>query len=234
MKKTTVATWMIAQIAVAMPLLAADWTGDAELGYILLDGNSESETLNGKLDINRESAPWRNNFHFEATNSSSSDERTAEKYLVSGQLDYKLNLKSYLFSTIAYEEDKFSGFEYQALIAGGYGREFINNETVQLSGEIGPGYRVDKFDAGNDEEDAVLYVREKFSWAFSSTASLSQEISVEKGKDNTLSRFQVAVKSALSETLAMKVGYAIKYTEEVPVGIKHADTETTLTVAYSF
>ncbi|MDD9818686.1 MAG: DUF481 domain-containing protein [Gammaproteobacteria bacterium] len=212
----------------------ADWSGDMELGYLALDGNSDSQTLNAKFDVTNDVEPLRHNIHLEAANSSQDGQRTAEKYLLSSQLDYVINDASYAFLFGSYEDDQFSGFDFQSTVASGYGYRLIKTGAMLLALEGGPGYRINEREEGSREEDIIVRLAQEYSWDFAETASLEQSLNAERGEDNTITRFQVAVKSQLVGNLALKVGYGIKYTESVPADRKHADTETAVTLVYRF
>jgi putative salt-induced outer membrane protein len=224
--------------------LAAEWLGEAELGYVMKDGNSDSSTLNSKLKLSRESAPWKHTLRLEASNSSSATTdattgeettiRSAEKYVAEAKTDYKFTKKSYMFALANYQEDKFSGFAYEGTLAAGYGREVIKNDTLALSFEAGPGYHVVELDNGIDEEDAIIRLGQELSWKISETAKFKQSLTVEDGEENTVSEFKASLTSNLVKDFALKLGYAAKYTQEVPLDKKHADTETTITLVYSF
>jgi len=212
----------------------ADWSGDMELGYLALDGNSDSQTLNAKFDVTNDIEPLRHNIHLEAANSSQDGQRTAEKYLLSSQLDYVVSDASYAFLFGSYEDDQFSGFDFQSTAASGYGYRLIKTGAMLLALEGGPGYRINEREEGPREEDLIVRLAQEYSWDFTETAGLEQSLNAERGENNTITRFQVAVKSQLVGNLALKVGYGIKYTENVPADRKHADTETAVTLVYRF
>lgn len=213
------------------------WSGDLEFGYVGTSGNTEETNIKGKADINREREEWRYKLLFDAVNSEANGDRSAEKYVLSNRLAYQFNENDFAFGYAAYDEDKFSGFEYQATIAAGYGRRLINEETMHWDVEIGPGYRFTKVDddsTGEDSEELIVRLYTNYVWDFSETATFSQSVNVESGEDNTISKSVTALKVKVAGDFSLKLSYTVKYTEEVPNENKHADTETAVTVAYSF
>lgn len=226
---------MLAGVALASNMaVAAEWSGSAELGLLAKSGNTESETLNGKLNLVRDSQPWRNSFRLEASNTSADDVRTGEKYVAETKADYKLTESSYFFGQVLYEDDRFSGFDYQASATFGYGNEVIKTEEINLFLEIGPGYRVSELESGVTDEEAVVRLAERFNWALSKTAKLEQSLAVLAGDELTTTEFKVSVTSNLTEAFALKVGYGLKYSDTVPAANKHADQETSVALVYSF
>lgn len=224
----------------AHPELAKIWSGDMEAGYVSTSGNTEETSVKGRLDVNRETAEWRYNVHFDSLNNESDGERTAEKYFASNRLGYQFDERNYVFGYASYDEDHFSGFDFQATVSAGYGRRLLNTETMQWDLEVGPGYRFSKVDAegtpedGDESEEAILRVFSKYEWSFTETSKFSQELSSEAGDDNTISKSITALQVRVIGALALKLSYTVKYTEEVPSDKEHADTETAVTLLYSF
>lgn len=226
----------------ALPSLAQDpgtspWSGDLELGYVSTSGNTDTKNIKALADINREVEQWRYNISFDALNSSKDDKRSAERYFLSNKLDYKYSERSYLFGYASYTDDRFSGYDYQAVIAGGWGYRILDQPTMTWDAEVGPGYRISKVskeEEGSDEREAILRAYTKYQWQLSDSATFSQELQMEKGGENTITKSVTALRTTIVGALAMKLAYTIKYTQHVPEGIKHADTETSVTLVYTF
>lgn len=213
------------------------WSGDMEFGYVDTSGNTEESTIKSRAEVNREKDQWRYKILFDSLNSEASGERSAEKYFLANRLARHYSETDFIFGYASYDDDRFSGFDYQATVAAGWGRRLINDETMQWDVEIGPGYRYNKVDdetTSEDSEELILRGFTQYSWDFSDTANFSQSLNVEAGEDNTISKSVTALKVQVIGALALKLSYTIKYTEEVPVNRKHADTETAVTVVYSF
>ena len=231
---------ILSSLAVSVPVLAGGIKGEAELGFVSTTGNTETETINAKLQLNKETEYWAHEANFGVLSNSQEDqdtgqdETTAEKYTASFKSDRKLDDRSYLYGLATYEDDRFSGFDYQATAGVGYGYKIINNDERKLAVEIGPGYRINAVEDGDDEKEVTLRLGETYDWKFSPTGEFNQFLNVEGGEDNTITRFGVGVKAALNTSLALKVGTVYKYTEEVPADKDHADTETSATITYSF
>jgi putative salt-induced outer membrane protein len=225
--------------------LAEAIKGEAELGFVSTSGNTETENINAKLKLLKETDNWRHEGNIAALSSSSEDQdtgeasTTAEKYTADAKSERKLSERAYVYGLATYEDDRFSGFDYQATVGAGYGYEVIATENKTLALEIGPGYRYSAVENGEDEDEATLRLGEEFEWQFSDTAKFNQYLVVEGGDDNTITNVGVSLESALTGTLALKIGIDAEYTDEVPVdddGIKreHTDTETYASIIYSF
>ena len=216
------------------------WKGDAELGYVSVSGNTEATTLKAHLKAEKAFAPkWNNTVLFDALNTSENKARSAERYFLSDQLDRELSEREYAFGYASYERDRYSGYKYSGIVAAGYGVKLIERDNMTWDLAAGPGYRYSELDEpqpdGDDvEKDLILRMNTEFMWKFSETAQFDQTLSVETGSENTVTKSSTSVKTNLSGALFLKVAYNVKYTKNVPTENKHADTETVVTIAYSF
>ncbi len=214
------------------------WDGDLELGYVSTSGNSETSNMKFRADAKRTSGNWLYDAHFDSLNSEEDGTRSAEKYFVSNRVSYSYTKENYWFGYGSYEDDRFSGYDYQATVAAGIGRRLIDRGTMNWDIEFGPGYRVGKLEQETadekDDKEVIGRLFSKYSWQFSPNARFVQEIGVESGSDNTTSRSVTALKTDIAGGFALKLSYTIKYTEEVPDENKHADTETAVTLVYAF
>jgi len=235
-KKLLIASCVVAALQVS----AEPIKGEAELGLVVTTGNSATENLNTKLKLTKVSGEWLHEANLGALSSSNEDqatgedETTAEKYFINYKADRTLDEHSYLYGVTTYEDDRFSGFEYQATAGVGYGYKVIAEEDKTLSVELGPGYRINSIEGASNENEVTLRVGEKFSWQFSDNAELNQYLTVEGGEDNTISNLGVGIKSMLNGTLSLRVGIDLKHTENPVVDKDDIDTETYATIGYSF
>lgn len=215
------------------------WKGNIDFGYTSVSGNTESTTVVAGIKAAATIQAWKNTVIVNVLNESKESDRSAERYFISDQLNRNLNDTSYVFGYLSYDDDRFSGFDYQATVSAGYGRKLIDTDTMHWDGEIGPGYRYSEFDVANaDGEDnsseAILRLSTEYDWQFSNTAAFAQTLSVETGEENTISKSSTSLKTTIIGQLALKLAYNVKYTEEVAVGKKHADTETVVSISYNF
>jgi putative salt-induced outer membrane protein len=209
------------------------WTGEIDFGYSAHTGNTDSSAGHFNFKTSKTREKWRYTLGFTASGKSEDNETTAEKYLLTTQVDYKLQEHDYLFSKFKYEDDRFSGFDYKSSLSGGYGRRFIDLPSHQLDGEAGLGYQKNRLDDGSTDNGAIAVGNIRYQWVLSETAALQHETNVEMG-NNTITRSVTSLKSQINSSLALKVAYTLEYTDDVPAGSEHTDTETTISLVYSY
>lgn len=223
------------------------WTRSAELGMVVTSGNSETQTSNAKVAMTRARSIWTQSISLEALNASNTDPltdtkiTTAEKYVANGKVDYNFSPDNFLFGNANYNDDRFSGFDYQATLSSGYGRAILKSEKQSLRGEIGPGIRFFKLSPDPltatrfaSDDEGILHMAAAYIYTFSEQASFSQDVVVDVGEDVTISEFVSAVSAKIIGELAMKASIKIRNTSEVPAGSEETDTESALTLVYTF
>lgn len=223
-------------VILSLPLFvqAASTSYEIEFGLLSTSGNSEGQTVNSQLSFLSDTTDWIYKGGISTLSSSSNKDTSAEKYSLDLQADKKLLDEKSFYVLLNSEDDRFSGFEHQTSDGLGYGKQLIGTDSHTLRFEIGPGYRINAFESQSDEKELTLRIGENYQWQMSKTATLSQYLKIEGGNDNTISRFGLNIKSQLLGDLALNIGIDAKYTEEVPSGVEHSDTETYARIAYRF
>lgn len=215
------------------------WKGDVEFGYFQLEGNSEESSVAAKANGKRVNGQWTYDIAAEAQNSEAAGIRSAEKYAINNRLAYDFSEFNYSFGYASANKDRFSGYVYQATIAGGYGRRLLKTPKMTWDAEIGPGYRISEFETGSTAGDgqvseAILRLSTDFAAAVSETATFEQKLTLESGDENTVSKSITSLKTKIVGGLGLKLSYTMTYNETVPTGTVHMDRETAVTLVYSF
>lgn len=237
-----VAGWA-AVLAAAAPA-HADWTGKGEAGLVIASGNTETETANAKLSLEREAGNWKNAFGLAGLYASDEDGATAQRWEVLGQSDYSFSPKSFWFGAARYEKDEFSGFEYQAILSSGLGRKFIDTNRTKFTGTAGVGYKFfetrDAFDevtgellqAGDTDSEVVFRGTLGLDHQLTATTTLVDRLIVEAGADNTFVQNDISLQVKMTDVLALAVGYSVRHNTDPPVGFEKTDTLTTVNLVY--
>ncbi|MCB1693774.1 MAG: DUF481 domain-containing protein [Pseudomonadales bacterium] len=228
-------------LAIVAPLAQADdaaadkaWASEVEVGAVVTTGNTKQQNFKVAARATLDSELFKHTASFDALRSSEDGTVTAEKYYTYYQGDYKLEGDHSLFGRISYEDDRFSGYDYQTDATVGYSRSLINRENHQLRGDVGIGLRHSVPDMGDSTNEFITRLAANYDWRISETAKFHQLLSVEIGDKNTITRSESALQSKVNGNLAMKFSVNIKHQSDVPVGNEKTDTETALTLVYSF
>jgi len=217
----------------------AEWKFKGELGLVIARGNTETETINAKADATSESDKWKHQVGFSLLQSTSSNVKTADRYELHGQSDYKLTERSYALGSLRYEDDQFSPYTYQAVASLGYGYKFYDTETLKLASETGVGYRraEDRLTL-ETQYDVIFRGGLNYEQKVTGNTMLYDKFLVEAGSDNTFVQNEAGVKVDMNSALALSVAYTIRYNSQINESVvpvpKHTDQLITANLVFSF
>jgi len=229
--------------AAALPA-HAEWTGQSEAGLVIASGNTNTETANARINMKYETDQWKNTVGGAALYASDEEGKTANRWETFGEIGWKFTERNFLFGAGRYEEDEFSGFEYQATVSGGVGRRFLDRPNTTMVGTVGAGYKFletrDSFDSvtgalieeGSSEREVVFRSTIDFQHKFTATTSLVDKFIVESGADNTFVQNDISLQVKMTDVLALAVGYGIRHNSNPPSEFKKTDTLTTINLVY--
>lgn len=230
-------TALVCALALAPTLaLAADgWTGTGELGVAISKGNTDSETIVGKLALARETELWKHAVNASFLYGTADEVENARRYELFGSTGYQLGERQYVFGSARNERDHFSTNEYQTTVAGGYGFEAFMDERTKLVFEIGPGYRWAKAqDVRVHNNEAIVRGFMDFSHQLNDNTRLYDTLLIESGSDNTFARNELGVQVKMTDALALKAGFEVRHNTEVTDDRQRTDRLTTVNVVYGF
>lgn len=221
------------------------WTAKAEFGLAVASGNTESETLNGRLQFERKEARWFYGVDASALRAKADDALSANRFVLGLRLGYDFSPRSYLVGSLRHEVDDFAAFEHQLVAAAGIGHRFIEHERTTVVAEIGPGLRrVQPIDAvvGNPpiatpveaRTDTIARGTLEYRHELTATATLNNRLLVESGDGSTFLQNDTGISVRMSERLALRAGYQLRHTTGVPVDVARTDRLLTTNLVVGF
>jgi len=224
----------------------ADWTGKGEAGLVIANGNTDTENANAKLESILTAGKWKHAFGAAGIYASDDEGATGQRWEVYEQTDYNFSDRTFWFGAGRYEQDRFSGFEYQIIASSGLGRHFIDNDATKLIGTAGFGYKFfetrDEIDAttgaliaeGDTGNEVVFRSTLDYDHALTDTTRLLDKFLVEAGADNTFIQNDIGIQVKITTVLALAVAYSIRHNTDPPPGFDKTDTLTTVNLVYEF
>lgn len=216
--------------------LDTSWQGVGEFGFVSTSGNTDTQTLNLRLEFTKQTENWRYRLGGTALSSSKDGNKDAERYTAEFQADRKINEKSYLFGVYRYDADKFGAYDPQQSVTLGYGRQLMKSDRHELKGEVGVGYRKQEDRVTGETDSGIIgrFLLEDM-WAITATTTWNNRVLVETGSDNTFTQFNTGLVVAMNDRFAVKVGYEIRHNSDIPVSVSDkTDTTTTVNLVYNF
>ena len=220
------------------------WSTSAELGAITTSGNTVGTSVTGKIDARQELDDWSNQYIFsgyfkedETTNDEGQKirERSAERFSASAKAAYKLMADhEKLFVLASHVNDKFGAYTKYSTLAVGHGSRWYQSSDKSVDVEVGPGYFSGTNDTGESEHGLTVRGAAAMKWKISQSAMFSQTLSVERGTSNTHSIAETSLSTKINGTMQMKAAFSARNDTRVPDDKKNTDTQTSLTLVYSF
>ena len=227
---------------------SSPWSGGGELGFAATRGNSISESLNGRLQLQYAAGDWIHamdlfglrssaQYRVEDDEGAITRERktTANRHAIGASSALQLGEHRQFTTALRYERDDFASYSSQATASLGYGTRVMDGERTRLDVQLGPGVR-----RAHNVEDARTesgligrgFVGLKFN--LTDNTELQNTLLVESGVDNTFAQNELGVSVAMNSHLALKAGLQARRNSDVNAEQKKTDTLTTMNVVYRF
>lgn len=217
-------------------VLDTSWNGVGEFGFVSTSGNTDTETLNLRLEFTKQTENWLYRLGGTALSSSKDGNKDAERYTAEFQADRVLNEKSYLFGVYRYDADKFGAYDPQQSVTFGYGRQLMKSDRHELKGEVGVGYRkLEDRVTGESSSGVIGRLLLEDMWMITASTTWNNRLLVETGSDNTFTLFNTGLVVAMNERFALKLGYEVRHNSDIPISVSDkTDTTTTVNLVYNF
>ncbi len=224
---------------------SADWTGKGEVGVAVASGNTETKAANAKVEMVNELDKWKHLLGLTGNYAADDIGTTGQRWEARGQSEYRFGDNTFSFASARYEDDRFSGFNYQATVGAGLGYHFIDTEITKLTAQVGAGYKffetresldddgITFIPAASDSE-LIFTAGVDFSHQLTDTTKVLNKFIVESGSDNTFLQNELSLQVRMTEVLALAVGYAVRHNTDPPDGFEKTDTLSTLNLVYEF
>jgi putative salt-induced outer membrane protein len=236
MKLSRLSLLVIAGAALSSAVYAQEepFTASIALGYVGTTGNTETTSFNTEWLARWRTERWTHNAKFQGLGAQENDVTRAERYYLEEKSDYNIDVTQYLFGLGTWTDDRFSGFEYQATISGGYGRHLIRREGLNLQAFAGLGYRKNDIVGLGTEGEGIVTFGENLAWSISANAALTQSFTSDVGEELTVSKFEIGLETNIIGSITTKLAFQARNTSEVPPGTEETDTMTSVSLLYNF
>jgi len=233
------ATLLIASTAMTHNATAADTTGlsgSGELGYSSSSGNTDNQSLYGKLSLNYTQTGYEILSLLEATQREENGSTTEERYLLDtqGNIFYNATRDYYSFIGARFEKNQFANIDLDSTYSLGMGKKLINTETMTFAGEAGVGYQTTDFTVGDSDNQTVAKLKLDFGYQVNSNVKLSQNLMTWIGDQNTKYEANSALKVKMTDAMKVSLAYKYRHNTDPAIGVEKTDNETLLTLIYDF
>ena len=232
----------------APPPPQVGWMGQVQLGIVVTRGTLDTTTANMKFDATDTIGDWKDLAHLAFLYGESGKVSSAQRLEGSWESDFNFTKKTFVFGSINGEQDRFDGFAYQVTFATGLGYKFIDSDTTKLTVNLGAGYRrlqtetlaaADANDfimrtPGPQIGDGVGTAGLDYAQQLTKTTKLTDKVLMQSGGLNTAVANDIAVAVNMTQSLALSVGWGVRYNSAPPTGTKSTNQLFTVNIVYSF
>ena len=209
--------------------------GSAALGYLATSGNTDSTNANANFDLRYTPGEiWHYIFTAAAVGASRDGLTTSEAYWAGAKAQRDYSETDYLFGSVDWKKDRFSGYSDQISEAIGYGRRLMNTERHVLNLEGGAGARQSTLSTGVDQKETIVRAGIEYVLSLSETSNFTQRALVEVGDENTFSESVSRLSTRVMNDIALVLSYTIRNNTDVPVDRERRDTFTSIALEYAF
>jgi len=216
------------------PLLKGEetkvWKLHAELSFVQTSGNTDTETVSLKFDIDREET--KNKFLLKGSGlySKTDDKESAERLNVTARWERLFTERFFSYLNFGFKTDKFSGYEYRLSGGPGIGYYLIKDEEKELKllssilfykdrKYIEP-FEEDSYTSSETELSLKIKLRDNVLFKHLTNYSISLN---DYSKQFITS--EVSLEVTVNNYISLGVGYQIYYQTKTPdPSIKKLDT----------
>ena len=219
------------------------WHTSAELGAITASGNTAGTSVTGKIDTRQHYERWSNQYiasgffkeDVRREGNTSTTVRTAKRLALSAKFAYQLDADNdNVFLLATHVEDKFGAYTDYSTVGVGRSSRWLQTADKSVDVELGPGYFSGERPNGESESGLTLRGAAALRWQLSPGAQFSQTVMVERGTSNVHSSAEAALSTKINDTMQMKAAFVARNDTNVPEFKKNTDTQTSVTLVYSF
>lgn len=231
-------------------------TMSAELGALFKSGDTKSTDVKVGFDANYEKDLWRSAISFDALvskteiedeNGDKNSETTDQKWKIVGQTNYTIDTErsNYVYGNVSYDDNRFGGFESQSSVSAGWGRRWFESKNSTFDADIGPGYKSDvvRLEDANGNE----YTETQGAFIIQAQALYTRKINehvefkqllvakyATESDENSNYQAESSLTTKLISTLQLKISFKIDHNTEVEESKENTNTQTAITLVYSF
>ncbi len=212
-----------------------DFNGEVTLNAAETKGNSDTLYLglNGKINMMRRAQIHRVEAY--ANTAEANGVTNQDNWGASYQLDtlWTDAYFGYIRGSIA--RDDFAGFETTTFAGIGAGAYLVQNETVSLRSELGPGYRfLDIANSDRTIEALGLYSAAELDWRLDDDWTLELDTKVNLSGPTTTVQPTLSMSAAVSDHLRAGMSYDVRYESNPPLMTGNFDRILKLDVKYLY
>ncbi|WP_375754173.1 DUF481 domain-containing protein [Vibrio sp. HN007] len=217
---------------------------EVEFGYQSHSGNSDTQSLNARGDVEYVSGRHRYSGELKLYKLDKDGVEDKRQATYQAQTDYKLGSNVYLYGNFRGVDSKYSAYFKDYTLSGGLGYQTSFSSDFIMEVEVGPGYRYQEPNLDELDDDDIIFpnvVKEpiargsvNINWQVLDSLALSGELTVTGGSSNTNLDSNISAINNITDDIALKVSHSRQYHDRVPEGLSNTDSIFTVNLLFLF
>ncbi len=210
------------------------WIGTASLGGSITTGNTDTSNINASLKETYRGKQWHHKVELGLLESRDQGRATAQRYLASYRLMYRLYPDVNFFSDLRWVADEFAGYDSQVYETFGYGHRLVDGLWDTFEIELGVGLNQNKLTSNGTESSTVLRAGYTYRHDFENGNRFDSTLLVLRSRENTHTLFTASIKAKLVGDLSLELQETVSRNSQVLPDKTNTDTTTSVGLVYAF
>jgi putative salt-induced outer membrane protein len=236
MISVTVAVWMI---VVAAPASAGQgaWSGSLGLSVTSTTGNTSTSNLGLDFKLKMAPRPWGMEAAFSWVRAEKDGMTSANQVVGSVRGTRELDESMSLFVGLAGERDTFAGLDQRLRLEAGAAYKILLGPRYELAVEGGVTRTREERTDGSSTNDWGGLVGGTYGLHFSESGVVTERLVFYPNVTHSANwrlTSDLGAQAKLSELLALRIAYQVRYSNKPPTGFGKTDTSTLASLVVSF
>jgi putative salt-induced outer membrane protein len=209
------------------------WDFQIGASFVGTSGNSDTASTGADLAAHRRGLVWLIDATATAVRTNSADETTAERYLEAVRAQRKLTPIVGLSMGEKLEGDRFSGVDFRSILDAGLSWALVRRTDWTVDAVTAIAWNHESRTVGPDVDAPIGVFQVLSRIPFGGAGDTTQRFTYYPDFKTTSayrSEAEVTAQATMTNHLALKLGYLIRYSNEPVPGFKKRDTTTTASV----
>ncbi|MGQ5524332.1 DUF481 domain-containing protein [Chitinimonas sp. PSY-7] len=216
------------------------WLGDIDASARFAAGSSREVAWELDTELERRAGTQRTTLQVEVRHENESTagtplRRVKDRYLISPKFEWwDAPERHFVFLDPEYKADQLSSTQSRASWTAGVGVGGMKVGAGELRFETGLGMRQSNYRDGTRKRAPLWVVRNRLDYPLTDALDAFQTLQLERSGREERIEAEVGLKQALSEHLSLRARLTLTYSRPIDATERHLDTESRLSLGYTF
>jgi putative salt-induced outer membrane protein YdiY len=209
------------------------WETQLGASFVGTTGNSETSTVGGEFTAKRRWPVWQLESNASAVRSTDRGTQTAERYLAALRGRRKLTALLSFAGGERVERDRFAGIDVRSLADAGLNWSVVRASRWSFDALTSLAWLHESRVAGADKDNPTAILQALSRVPFGTAGDTTQRFAwYPDFRDSAAYRteMELAAQAAMTNRLALKIGYLVRYSNDPVPGFLRTDSSTTASV----